>query len=109
LSTRPAATAANGLPPASTTPSAANCAPPANTSSDMVTGTQAACPPDAAIAPKDTPTTPSATQTNAMSRSNTRSITDTPSFVRQSERMSNRMNTATTVRQAERLDFWSER
>ena len=68
LSTAPAATAANGLPPASTTPTAANCEPPAKTSSDIATGTHQGRPPATAVAPNDRPTSPSARQTSATSR-----------------------------------------
>ena len=75
------------LPPASTAPTAANCAPPANTIRDITTGCHNGSPPEVAIAPKDSPTTTSATTTRPLS------IAVPRSSVRHVERMTTTVNT----------------
>src|SRR5262249_30305356 len=68
----------------------------------MAIGTQGRRPPDTVMAPKEAPTIASARQTRAMARRLP------ASGVRQNDRLSPSMNKRTCVRQAERLDVWSE-
>ncbi len=123
LRSSPVTAAATGPPPAVSSPTALNWAEPAYTSSDMRTGTQRGSPPATAIAPKETPTTASASQTRAMSRRTPRGrserrTSEAPgarivlfggSFVRFDERMHRRMDSTGRVRQGERMALCSER
>src|ERR1700678_3287357 len=108
LSTAPAATAANGLPPASTTPTAAICDPPAKTSSDSATGTHQGSPPATEAAPNDTATIPSARQTSPTSRTRVVSRGGPGVVVRHRIRMFVIMHEVPTVRQTEHKEVWSE-
>ena len=65
---RPATTAAIGLPPAPTIATNMNWDAPANTTTESSIGSQIGKPVVTAIAPKDSPTRPSARHTRAMSR-----------------------------------------
>lgn len=99
LSSRPVTAAATGPPPASSTPTALNWAEPAYTTRDIATGTHTGRPPVTAIAPKETPTTPLASQTSALSRTKA---------VRSAVRMFTTLDGTASVRQGERSYRWSE-
>jgi hypothetical protein len=73
FSSRPANTAAIGLP-AAIRPTARNCAPPANTTVDIRNGTQVGNPYAMVIAPNDAPTATIAAAIAAASRNSPVSV-----------------------------------
>ncbi len=73
LMSRPATTAATGLPPEATSPTNMNWAAPAKTATDSSMGNHTGRPEPTVIAPNDSPTRPSARHTSAMSRARSRS------------------------------------
>src|SRR5690606_22628052 len=93
----------NGLPPAAMRPTNMNWDAPANTTTDRSVGSHRGRPELTVIVPNETPTIATATQTSAMSRASRWSR------VRHNERIAFYTEQKRPVRQAERIDWWSER